>query len=221
MLKFDYIAEEAVRLKEKKIAKEVIAVTIGPKTSEEVLRTALAMGCDKAIRIDTNMRTDQELQPLIVAKVLKQIAEKEKADMVIVGKQSIDSDNGQVGQMLAGLLDWPQSTFTSKIEIAADHKSAQITRETDKGMEQLNISLPAVVTTDLRLNEPRYTTLPNIMKAKKVKIDPISLDSLNLGDLKPQNEVISVEEPPARKAGGLVDSVDALINKLKNEAKVI
>eukprot|EP01040_Poterioochromonas_malhamensis_P003502 gene3502-3742_t len=213
--------EEAVRLKEKKIATSVVAVSVGPKLNEEVIRTALAMGADKGIRIDTALRTDQELQPLAVAKALKQIVEKEKIDLVIVGKQSIDSDNGQVGQMLAGLLDWPQSTFTSKVEIAADKKSVNITRETDKGTEQITIGVPAVITADLRLNEPRYTTLPNIMKAKRIQIETLTLDSLGVGNVKPQNEVIKVEEPPQRKAGGVVADVDTLIAKLKNEAKVI
>jgi electron transfer flavoprotein beta subunit len=159
-----YLTEEAVRIKEKKIATEIVAVTIGPKASQDVIRTAMAMGVDRGIHVETNLRTDQELQPLAVAKVLKQIAEKEKVDLVILGKQSIDSDNGQVGQMLGGLLNWSQSTFTSKVEFVDDKKSLNITRETDKGTENLKVTLPAVVTADLRLNEPRYTTLPNIMK---------------------------------------------------------
>lgn len=214
--------EEAIRLKEKKIASEVIAVTIGPKASVETLRTALAMGADKGIHITTadNERTDQGIQPLAVAKVLKFIAEREKADLIIVGKQSIDGDNCQTGQMLAGILNWPQCTFASKFTVSDDKKSATVERETDSGSEQIKISLPAVITTDLRLNEPRYATLPNIMKAKKKPVETLSSADVGV-TFTPQNSVIKVEEPEQRKAGIKVDTVDALIDKLKNEAVVI
>jgi electron transfer flavoprotein beta subunit len=214
--------EEAVRLKEKKIATELVAVSIGPKASQDSIRTALAMGIDKGIHIETNLRTDQELQPLAVAKILKEVAKKEDAKLVVLGKQSIDSDNGQVGQMLAALLDWPQVTFASKLTFSDDKQSLTVDRETDKGSEVVQVSVPAVVTADLRLNEPRYASLPNIMKAKKKPIETVAADSLiDAKDLQPHNTVVKIEEPAARKAGEIVDSVDALINSLKNKAKVI
>jgi electron transfer flavoprotein beta subunit len=214
--------EEAVRLKEKKIATELVAVSIGPKASQDSIRTALAMGIDKGIHIETNLRTDQELQPLAVAKILKEVAKKEDAKLVVLGKQSIDSDNGQVGQMLAALLNWPQVTFASKLTFSDDKQSLTVDRETDKGSEVVQVSVPAVVTADLRLNEPRYASLPNIMKAKKKPIESIPADKLiDAKDLQPRIIVVKVEEPAARKAGEIVDSVDALINSLKNKAKVI
>eukprot|EP01036_Dinobryon_divergens_P031226 gene31226-40591_t len=212
--------EEAVRLKEKKIASEIIAVSIGPKASQETLRTALAIGADKGIHINTDARTDQEIQPLAIAKVLKAIAEREKANLVIVGKQSIDGDNCQTGQMLAGLLGWSQCTFASKLAISDDKTSIEADRETDAGSEKIKIALPAVITTDLRLNEPRYATLPNIMKAKKKPLELLVAADLGL-DLSPQNIVLKVEEPAARKAGIFVESVDALLDKLRNEAAVV
>eukprot|EP01038_Epipyxis_sp_PR26KG_P006267 gene6267-8631_t len=212
--------EEAVRLKEKQVASEIIAVSIGPKACLETLRTAFAMGADRGIHIESDLRTDQELQPLAVAKILKHIALRDKADLIILGKQAIDGDNCATGQMVAGLLGWSQCTFAAKIEIDKDKKVATVDRETDNGSEQLKISLPAVLTADLRLNDPRYATLPNIMKAKKKVIEVISIDSLGI-DIKPANIIIKVEEPPSRKAGITVDSSDSLIDKLKNEAKVI
>lgn len=214
--------EEAVRLKEKKIATELVAVSIGPKAAQDSIRTALAMGIDKGIHIETNLRTDQELQPLAVAKLLKEIAKKEDAKLVVLGKQSIDSDNGQVGQMLASLLDWPQVTFASKVTFSDDKQKITVDRETDKGSETVEVSIPAVVTADLRLNEPRYASLPNIMKAKKKPIESLAADKLiDAKDLQPRNTVLKVEEPAARKAGEIVDSVDSLIDSLKNKAKVI
>ncbi len=210
--------EEAIRLKEKKVASEVVAVSIGPKQSQETLRTALAMGADRGIHIETSMRTDQELQPLAVAKILKHVAERDNMDMVLLGKQAIDGDNCQTGPMTAALLNWPQCTFAANLEI--DGAKVTADRETDVGTEKISFSLPAVVTADLRLNEPRYATLPNIMKAKKKPIETISADDLGI-DLTPKNVTLSVEDPPTRKAGIEVESVDQLIDKLKNEASVI
>lgn len=210
--------EEAIRLKEKKVAKEIVAVSIGPKQSQETIRTALAMGADRGIHIETSLRTDQELQPLAVAKLLKEIVAKESPDLVICGKQSIDADAAQTGPLLAGLLDWSQGTFAN--EVAIDGQDVTVTRETDSGVETIKLGLPAVVTADLRLNEPRYATLPNIMKAKKKKIDVLAADSLGV-DLKPRIEVVEVTEPEARKAGIKVADVDQLVDKLKNEAAVI
>lgn len=214
--------EEAIRLKEKKIATEVIAVSIGPKACQETLRTALAMGADKAVHVEYGQRTDQELQPLAVAKALKSITERDaEIKMVILGKQSIDGDNCQTGQMTAALLGWPQCTFVSKVEISDDKKKAVVERESDVGTEVLKLSLPAVITADLRLNEPRYATLPNIMKAKKKPLELLTADSLTGVDFTAQNTVLSVEEPPIRAGGIVVESVDELMGKLKNEAKVI
>lgn len=210
--------EEAIRLKEKKIASEIVAVSIGPKQSQETIRTALAMGADRGIHIETDMRTDQELQPLAVAKLLKEIVAKESPNLVLCGKQSIDADAAQTGPLLAGLLDWSQATFASKI--ALDGDALTVTRETDSGVENIKINLPSVVTADLRLNEPRYATLPNIMKAKKKKIDVIAADSLGV-DLTPRHTVVSVTEPTSRKAGIKVSDVDQLVDKLKNEASVV
>jgi len=206
--------EEAVRIKESGKAEEIIAVSAGPQSCQETLRTALAMGADRAIHI----HTDEELQPLAVAKLLKAVTEKEQPNFVLMGKQAIDGDHNQTGQMLAALLGWGQATFASKIEIGDGE--ATIIREIDGGLETLNLKLPAVITVDLRLNEPRYASLPNIMKAKKKPLDTLSPDELGV-DVSPRYKTIKVSEPPQRKSGVMVDSVDALVEKLKNEAKVI
>jgi len=212
---FDEIAiEEAVRLKEAGIASEIVAVSAGPAQCQETLRTALAIGADKAILVET----DVELQPLAVAKILKALCEKEQAQIVLLGKQAIDDDSNQTGQMLASLMDIPQGTFASKV-VVADGK-VSVTREVDGGLETVQLSLPAVVTTDLRLNEPRYVTLPNIMKAKKKPLDIINPEDLSV-DITPRLKTIKVEEPPKRSAGIMVADVAALVDKLKNEAKVI
>jgi electron transfer flavoprotein beta subunit len=207
-------------LKEKKAAEEIVAVSIGPKQCTETLRTALAMGCDRAIHVSTDMRTDyMELQPYGIAKIFEKLVEQETPDLVLLGKQGIDSDCGQTGPMLAGYLNWPQVTFAANVEVEGN--GITVERETDSGTETIKIpSLPAVVTCDLRLNEPRYATLPNIMKAKKKKVDTIQLDDLGV-DLAPHNEVVEVFEPPPRKEGIMVESVDELVDKLKNEAAVI
>jgi electron transfer flavoprotein beta subunit len=212
---FDEIAvEEAVRLKEAGVATEVVVVSAGVMQCQETLRTALAIGADRAILV----QTDAELQPLAVAKILKALSEKEQAQIIILGKQAIDDDSNQTGQMLASLMDIPQATFASKV-VVADGK-ATVTREVDGGLETIALSLPAVITTDLRLNEPRYVTLPNIMKAKKKTIDTITPDSLGI-DIAPRLKTIKVEEPPKRSAGVMVADVATLVEKLKNEAKVI
>ena len=212
---FDEIAiEEAVRLKEAGIASEIVAVSAGPAQCQETLRTALAIGADKAILVET----DVELQPLAVAKILKALCEKEQTQIVLLGKQAIDDDSNQTGQMLASLMDIPQGTFASKV-VVADGK-VSVTREVDGGLETVQLSLPAVVTTDLRLNEPRYVTLPNIMKAKKKPLDIIKPEDLSV-DITPRLKTIKVEEPPKRSAGMMVADVAALVDKLKNEAKVI
>jgi electron transfer flavoprotein beta subunit len=212
---FDEIAvEEAVRLKESGVATEVVVVSAGPTQCQETLRTALAIGADRAILVET----DLELQPLAVAKILKTLCEKEQAQIVILGKQAIDDDSNQTGQMLASLLDIPQATFASKV-VVADGK-ASVTREVDGGLETILITLPAVITTDLRLNEPRYVTLPNIMKAKKKILEILKPEELGI-DIAPRLKTIKVEEPPKRSAGVLVSDVTALVEKLKNEAKVI
>ena len=214
---FDEIAvEEAVRLKEAGIATEIVAVSAGVTQCQETLRTALAIGADRAILVET--AADVDLQPLAVAKILKALCEKEQAQVVILGKQAIDDDSNQTGQMLASLMDIPQATFASKV-VVADSK-ATVTREVDGGLETIALSLPAVITTDLRLNEPRYVTLPNIMKAKKKTIDTITPDSLGV-DIAPRLKTLKVEEPPKRSAGVMVADVAALVEKLKNEAKVI
>ena len=212
--------EEAVRLKEAKQAGEVVAVSIGPKQCTETLRTALAMGCDRAIHVTTDLRTDyMQLQPLATARLFQKVAEAEQPDLVLMGKQGIDSDAGQTGPMLAALLGWPQATFAAKV--TPDGDGLVVERETDSGTETVRIpKLPAVVTCDLRLNEPRYATLPNIMKAKKKKVDV--MDAADMGvDLTTKNEVLEVYEPPSRKEGVVVESVDELVDKLKNEAGVI
>ena len=212
---FDEIAvEEAIRLKEAGVASEVIVVSCGVAQCQETLRAAMAMGADRGILV----QTDVELQPLAVAKLLKAVVEKEQPGLVIAGKQAIDDDANQTGQMLAALLGWPQATFASKVEIA-DGK-ARVTREVDGGLETVELPLPAVITTDLRLNEPRFATLPNIMKATKKPIDTLTPEALGV-DVTPRLATLKVEEPPKRKAGVMVGSVDELIEKLRNEAKVI
>ena len=212
---FDEIAvEEAVRLKEKGIATEVVAVSLGVAQCQETLRTALAVGADRAIHVTT----DAELQPLAVAKLLKALCDKEQPQLVILGKQAIDDDCNQTGQMLAALTGWPQGTFASKVDIAGNEIS--VVREVDGGLETVALSLPAVVTTDLRLNEPRYATLPNIMKAKKKPLEAIAADSLGI-DIAPRLATLKVSEPAKRQGGIKVDSVATLIDKLKNEARVI
>ena len=212
---FDEIAvEEAVRLREKGVATEVIAVSCGTKASQETLRTAMAIGADRAYLVET----DVELQPLAVAKLLKALVEKESPELVILGKQAIDDDANQTGQMLAALTGMPQATFASAVEVA-DGK-AKVTREVDGGLETLAISLPAVITTDLRLNEPRYVTLPNIMKAKKKQLDVVTPADLGV-DVEPRLTTLKVVEPAQRQSGIKVEDVAALVDKLKNEAKVI
>jgi electron transfer flavoprotein beta subunit len=212
---FDEIAvEEAVRLKEKGVATEIIAVSCGLTSCQETLRTALAIGADRAILVET----DVELQPLAVAKLLKAVADKEQPQLMILGKQAIDDDANQTGQMLAALGGYAQATFASKIEIA-DGK-AQVTREVDGGLEVISTGLPLVVTTDLRLNEPRYVTLPNIMKAKKKQLDVFKPADLGV-DPAPRLKTLKVADPPARKAGVKVADVATLVDKLKNEAKVV
>ena len=212
---FDEIAvEEAVRLLEAGTATEVIAVSMGVQQCQETIRTALAMGADRGIHV----KTDEELQPLAVAKLLAKIVEKESPDVVILGKQAIDDDSNKTGQMLAGLLGWSQGTFASKIELA-DGK-ANVTREVDGGLETLAIGLPAIITTDLRLNEPRYASLPNIMKAKKKPIDEMSPEDLGV-DVAPRLKTLKVTEPAKREGGVKVESVAELVDKLKNEAGVI
>jgi electron transfer flavoprotein beta subunit len=212
---FDEIAvEEAVRLKEKGVLTEVVAVSCGPTQCQETLRTAMAIGADRAILVETS----DELQPLAVAKLLKALADKELPQLIILGKQAIDDDCNQTGQMLAALCNWPQATFASKVEVADGH--ATVTREVDGGLETLKIKLPAVVTTDLRLNEPRYVTLPNIMKAKKKTLEVVKPADLGV-DVTPRLKTLKVTEPPKRGAGVKVPDVATLVAKLKNEAKVI
>jgi electron transfer flavoprotein beta subunit len=212
---FDEIAiEEAVRLREKGVATEVIAVSCGVTQCQETLRTAMAIGADRAILIET----DAELQPLAVAKLLKALVDCEQPGLVILGKQAIDDDCNQTGQMLAALGDWPQATFASKVEVADGH--ALVTREVDGGLETLRLSVPAIITTDLRLNEPRYVTLPNIMKAKKKPLEVLTPDALGV-DVAPRIKTLKVAEPPKRAAGIKVPDVATLVSKLKNEAKVI
>ena len=212
---FDEIAiEEAVRLKEKKICNEITAISIGSAKSEETLRTALAVGADKGILVET----EENVQPLEVAKILKEIINKNSPDLVLMGKQAIDDDSNQTGQMLSALLGWPQGTFASKLEI--NEKKINVTREIDGGLETLNMELPAIVTTDLRLNEPRYASLPNIMKAKQKPIEKISPGDLNI-EIKQRLKTLKVTEPPKKESGIKIDSVQELISKLHDEEKVI
>jgi electron transfer flavoprotein beta subunit len=212
---FDEIAvEEAVRLKEKGVVTEVIAVSCGVTPCQETLRTAMAIGADRAILV----QTDAELQPLAVAKLLKALVDKEQPGLIILGKQAIDDDANQTGQMLAALADLPQATFASKVEVAGD--KVNVTREVDGGLETLSLSIPAVITTDLRLNEPRYVTLPNIMKAKKKQLDTFKPEDLGV-DVASKLKTLKVSEPPKRSAGVKVPDVATLVAKLKTEAKVI
>ena len=212
---FDEIAvEEAVRLKEKGVVTEIIAVSCGDAKCQETLRTAMAIGADRGILVETT----EELQPLAVAKLLKALVDKEGPQLVILGKQAIDDDANQTGQMLAALADLPQATFASKVEVDGD--KVKVTREVDGGLETIQLTLPAVITTDLRLNEPRYVTLPNIMKAKKKQLDALKPEDLGV-DVKPRLKTLKVSEPPKRGAGIKVPDVATLVDKLKNEAKVI
>ena len=206
--------EEAVKLKESGQATEVIAISVGKTESQEQLRTALALGADRAVLVET----DKLLEPLAIAKVLKKIVDDEKPDLIILGKQAIDGDNNQTGQMLGAILDYPQATNASEVKL--DSSSVEVTREIDGGLQTLKLSIPAIITTDLRLNEPRYASLPNIMKAKKKELKTISVSELGI-DVDSRTEILSVELPPSREAGIIVESVDELIDKLKNEAKVI
>ena len=206
--------EEAVRLKEAGSATEIIAVTVGAENAQEQLRTALALGADKAILVET----DLEVEPLGISKVLKAIVEKESPNLIIMGKQAIDGDNNQTGQMLAALMNYPQATFASELKIEGE--KAVVTREVDGGLQTISINLPAVVTSDLRLNEPRYASLPNIMKAKQKPLEVIKSDDLGV-DLNPRISTLKVSPPPVREAGIIVETVDDLVDKLKNEAKAI
>ncbi|GGK17796.1 electron transfer flavoprotein subunit beta/FixA family protein [Salinarimonas ramus] len=212
---FDEIAvEEAIRLKEKGVATEIVAVSIGPQQAQETIRTALAMGADRGILV----KTDGVVEPLAVAKILKAIVANESPDLVIMGKQAIDDDCNQTGQMLAALLGWAQGTFASKVEPAEG--TVDVTREVDGGLQTVTLKLPAIVTTDLRLNEPRYASLPNIMKAKKKPLEETTPDALGV-DVAPRLQVVSTAEPPKRQAGVKVGSVEELVQKLKNEAGVL
>jgi electron transfer flavoprotein beta subunit len=206
--------EQAIRFKEAGTATEVVAISIGPEQSQETIRTALAMGADRGIHV----LASHDTEPLAIAKILKAVIVKEEPGLVVMGKQSIDDDSNQTGQMLATLLGWPQATFASGVELNGD--SLNIIREVDSGLEHITCPMPAVITVDLRLNEPRYASLPNIMKAKKKPIDQVSLDDLGV-DASQRLKTIKVEEPPAREAGIMVDSVPNLVEKLRNEAKVI
>lgn len=212
---FDEISvEEALRLREAGIASEVIAVSIGPQQAQETIRTALAMGADRGILV----KTDELVESLAVAKILKGIVDEEQPGLVIVGKQAIDDDANQTGQMLAALLGWPQGTFASKLEVGSD--ATKVTREVDTGLQTIELKIPAVITTDLRLNEPRYASLPNIMKAKKKPMDEKTPADYNV-DITPRLSIVSTVEPPARKAGIIVADVSELVDKLKNEAGVL
>ncbi|KGP64158.1 electron transfer flavoprotein subunit beta [Legionella norrlandica] len=212
---FDEIAiEEALRLREKNWATEVVAVSIGPDSSQETLRHALALGADRAILV----RTEKTFESLNIAKILNKIVEKEKPNLILMGKQSIDGDNNQTPQMLAALLNWPQATYASKIIV--NQEQLEVVREIDGGLETIKVQLPAVISTDLRLNEPRYASLPNIMKAKRKPLDILELDSLGL-PLKPHIEIVKVNAPATRSGGVILDSVAALLDKLQHEAKVL
>ncbi|EDQ89647.1 uncharacterized protein MONBRDRAFT_36967 [Monosiga brevicollis MX1] len=216
---FDELAvEEAVRMKEGKKLDEVVVVSCGPKGAQDVLKTALAMGADRAIHVSYDQV--DKLEPLGVAKIFAKLVQEETPDLVLLGKQAIDDDANQTAQMLSGLLDWSQATFAYKIDLADDGKQLTVVREIDGGLETIDVKLPSVVSTDLRLNEPRYATLPNIMKAKKKPMKTTTPEELGV-DVSPRLELLSVAEPPARSAGIKVESVDELIDKLKNEAKVL
>ena len=212
---FDEISvEEAIRMKESGAADEVIIVSVGPQQSQETIRTGLAMGADRGILV----QTDEEIEPLGIAKILKSIIQKESPDLVIAGKQAIDDDSNQVGQLLAAMLGWSQATNASTIQLG--EQETEVVREIDGGLETVKIKMPAVITVDLRLNEPRYASLPNIMKAKKKPIDNVNPADLGV-DIKPRLKTLKVTEPPSRDGGEIVENIDALIEKLKNEAKVI
>ena len=214
---FDEIAiEEALRIKEKVAGSEVVLASIGPKTAQEQLRTGLAMGADRAVLVVS----DDAVEPLAVARVFQKLIETEKPDLLLMGKQAIDDDSNCAGQMLAELLGWPQATFASKVELGGDQKSAKVTREIDGGLETLNVPLPAVITTDLRLNEPRYASLPGIMKARKKELKEIPIATLGV-DVAPKVKIVKLETPPKRTGGRKVADVAELINVLHNEAKVI
>eukprot|EP00045_Choanoeca_perplexa_P013492 m.153356 g.153356 ORF g.153356 m.153356 type:complete len:257 (-) comp16368_c0_seq3:662-1432(-) len=216
---FDEIAvEEAVRMKEKKKLDEIIAVSAGPKASQDVLKTALAMGADKAIHVV--VEDIEKLQPLAVAKIFSKLVERDQPELVFLGKQAIDDDANQTAQMLAGLQDWSQATFASEVILSDDASSLDVTREIDGGLETISVKLPTVLSVDLRLNEPRYATLPNIMKAKKKPMEQVTPEDLGV-DIAPRIEVLSVSDPPERKAGIKVETVDDLLDKLRNEAKVL
>ena len=210
----DNAIEEAVKIKEAGKATEIVAISVGEEKAQETVRKALAVGADRGILV----KAEGPIEPLAVSKILQKIVEKEKPDLVFMGKQAIDDDCNQTGQMLAALLNWPQATFASKIEVK--EKSLEVTREIDEGLETIEVNIPAIVTCDLRLNEPRYASLPNIMKAKKKPIEQINVSDIGI-DTKPRIDQIKVEEPPKRKAGIKVASVEELVQKLKNEAKVI
>jgi len=212
---FDEISvEEAVRLKESGTANEVVIVSVGPQQSQETIRTALAMGADRGVLV----QTDEAVEPLAIAKLLKTVVEKEKPNVVIAGKQAIDDDSNQVGQLLAAMLGWSQATNASKIQLG--ETETEVVREIDGGLETVKVKMPAVITVDLRLNEPRYASLPNIMKAKKKPIDVMTPDDLEV-DITPRLKTLKVTEPPSRDGGEILENIDALIEKLKNEAKVI
>ena len=210
----DNAIEEAVKIKESGKAKEIVAVSVGEEKAQETVRKALAVGADRGILV----KVDEIVEPLAVSKILQKIVEKEKPDLVFMGKQAIDDDCNQTGQMLAALLNWPQATFASKIEFK--EKSLEVTREVDEGLETIEVNIPAIVTCDLRLNEPRYASLPNIMKAKQKPLDVIDAGSLGV-DIEPRNKTLKVSPPPVREAGIIVETVEDLVDKLKNEAKVI
>lgn len=212
--------EEAIRLKEKGAISEIVAVSIGPKQAQDTLRTAMAMGADRAILVETSLRVDSELQPLAVSKILEKIVAEEKPDVVLVGKQSIDDDSNQTGQMLAGRLNWPQATFANEVEISGSQ--AKVVREVDGGVQTVNCSLPVVISADLRLNVPRYAKLPNIMKAKKKPLDIKRIEDLGLSadDVKPLITVKEVVEPEQRKAGIMLGGVDELVEKLKADGLI-
>ena len=214
---FDEIAvEEAVRLKEKGILTEIVVLSIGTESSQETIRTGLAMGGDRGILVKSS---DEDIDPLNIGKIIKNVCDKEKPDLIILGKQAIDDDCNQTGQILATLLKYPQATFASKVEKNTDN-TLNVTREVDGGLETIKVKIPCVVTTDLRLNEPRYASLPNIMKAKQKKIDVLDINELSL-DLKKRVEILEVNDPPERKPGIVVPDVDSLVDKLKNEAKIL
>ena len=214
---FDEIAvEEAVRLKEKEIVTEIVILSIGSESSQETIRTGLAMGGDRGILVKSS---DEDIDPLNIGKIIKKVCEKENPDLIILGKQAIDDDCNQTGQILATLLKYPQATFASKVEKNTDD-TLNVTREVDGGLETIKVKIPCVVTTDLRLNEPRYASLPNIMKAKQKKIDILDINELSL-DLKKRVEILEVNDPPERKPGIVVPDIDSLVDKLKNEAKIL